>query len=234
MTSPSSGVDQRPTFFFDLDNCLYSKDRRIGVLMGKLISKYFQEHLELSVEDAETLHQQYYTMYGLALEGLVRHHKIDPLEYNTKVDDALPLDDLLKPDPALKQLLSSIDRTKYKTWIFTNAYINHAKRCLKLLDLEDMFEGITYCDYAEPQLVCKPHPNMFEKAMREARITDKEKCFFVDDSSLNVNAAKEFGWKVCVHLHETEWSGEIPNAGTHTIHNLAELKDIPELKSVFR
>lgn len=75
MTSPSS-VDQRPTFFFDLDNCLYSKDRRIGVLMGKLISKYFQEHLELSVEDAETLHQQYYTMYGLALEGLVRHHKI--------------------------------------------------------------------------------------------------------------------------------------------------------------
>lgn len=98
-------------------------------------------------------------------------------------------------------------------------------QCLKLLDLEDMFEGITYCDYAEPQLVCKPHPNMFEKAMREARITDKEKCFFVDDSSrelilpssyhwmtmktVNVNAAKEFGWKVCVHLHETEWSGEV-------------------------
>jgi pyrimidine and pyridine-specific 5'-nucleotidase len=58
--------------------------------MGELIDQYFIKHLELSREDAYKLHQDYYRTYGLAIEGLVRHHKIDPLEYNRQVDDALP------------------------------------------------------------------------------------------------------------------------------------------------
>jgi HAD superfamily hydrolase (TIGR01509 family) len=42
--------------------------------------------------------------------------------------------------------------------------------------------GITYCDYGQEILVCKPKREMFEKAMIEADITDKQKCLFVDDS----------------------------------------------------
>ena len=72
----------------------------------------------------------------------------DPLEYNREVDDKLELDTVLKPSAALKNLLSSIDRTKVKTWIFTNAYITHAKRVLKLLDIEQFFDGLS--------LICVP------------------------------------------------------------------------------
>ena len=117
--------DNRMVFFFDIDNCLYSKSHRIHEYMGELIDDYFQTHLELSREDASQLHQRYYKDYGLAIEGLVRHHKINPLEYNTKVDDALPLDDIIKPDPKLRTFLKTIDRTKVKLWLFTNAYITH-------------------------------------------------------------------------------------------------------------
>jgi pyrimidine and pyridine-specific 5'-nucleotidase len=142
--------------------------------------------------------------------------RIDPLAYNREVDDTLDLDAVLKPSQQLTDFLSSIDTTKVKPWILTNAYITHAKRCLKLLDIEQFFEGnnpstvpchgfllsfyfgvsgviaavidmtltlgITYCDYAQENLVCKPKDEMFVKAMAEAGISDKSKCYFVDDS----------------------------------------------------
>lgn len=136
-------------------------------------------HLSLSEEDALMLHQKYYSEYGLAIEGLTRHHKIDPLEFNREVDDALPLDDILKPDAALRDLLEDLDREKVKPWLLTNAYITHGKRVVRLLGVDDLFEGITYCDYSKPKLICKPSTEMWEKAEKEAGALGVENCYFV-------------------------------------------------------
>lgn len=122
---------------------------------------------------------RYYRDYGLAIEGLVRHHKVDPLEYNRLVDDALPLEDILSPNPKLRKLLEDIDRTKVKPWLFTNAYVSHGKKVVKLLGVDDLFEGITFCDYGAPKLLCKPAPDMFKKAMKEAGIESPSDCYFV-------------------------------------------------------
>lgn len=119
--------------------------------MTVLIDQYFMTHLSLTKEDAYNLHMNYYKTYGLAIEGLVRHHKIDPLEYNAKVDDALPMDQILGPDLKLRKLLEDIDKSKVKLWLFTNAYVNHGKRVVRLLGIDDMFDGITYCDYGKPR-----------------------------------------------------------------------------------
>lgn len=100
------------------------------------------------------------------------------MEFNTLVDDALPLDGVITPDPALQNLLEDMDKNKIKLWAFTNAYVTHAKRVLRLLGVEDLFEGVTYCDYAEWPLVCKPMGEMFEKAEREAGVGRGE-CYFV-------------------------------------------------------
>ena len=175
-------------------------------MMVVKIQQYFTKHLKISDAEAKKLNKEYYQSYGLALEGLVTHHKIgipspnppcpqcvppeflymrcpynprydfvhfslniylltphfcticsytrlffscqklriDPLAYNREVDDTLELDAVLKPSPQLTEFLSSIDTTKVKPWILTNAYINHAKRCLKLLDIERFFEGIPW------------------------------------------------------------------------------------------
>lgn len=147
--------------------------------MADLIDQYFATHLKLSWDDAVKLHKEYYTNYGLAIEGLVRHHQIDPLDYNAKVDDALPLERVINPNPEVRQLLEDIDRSKVTVWLFTNAYVTHGKRVIKLLELEDMFEGLTYCDYAVQPLVCKPHPDSYKRAMREAGVDNVEDCYFV-------------------------------------------------------
>lgn len=149
--------------------------------MADLIDQYFTKHLNIPWDDAVRLHKEYYTNYGLAIEGLVRHHQIDPLDYNAKVDDALPLEGIIKPNPELRQLLEDIDKSKVKMWLLTNAYVNHAKRVLRLLGIEDLFEGLTYCNYAEQPLICKPDPRMFQRAMEQAGVERMEDCFFVGE-----------------------------------------------------
>ncbi|KAL8940813.1 MAG: hypothetical protein Q9211_002099 [Gyalolechia sp. 1 TL-2023] len=125
------------------------------------------------------LHHKYYQDYGLAISGLVMHHKVDPLEYNREVDDALPLDGLITPNSELRQLLEDMDNSKVKLWLFTNAHITHGQRVVRLLGIEDLFEGITFCDYRKMPFVCKPHREMFEKAEAEAGVTAAEDCYFV-------------------------------------------------------
>lgn len=167
----------------------------MSVLIGRLhsmssdlktdefIDKFFQDHLSLSQEEANELHYKYYKEYGLAIEGLVRHHKVDALEYNTKVDDALPLEDVIKADPDLRRLIQDIDTSKVRLWLFTNAYITHGKRVVKLLGIDDLFEGMTYCDYGSDKFYCKPHEEMFDKAMVQAGVKSNDNCYFVGKSS---------------------------------------------------
>lgn len=152
---------------------------KVHDLMARLIDQYFATHLGLSEEESIRLHKEYYTTYGLAIEGLVRHHQIDPLEYNAKVDDALPLQDIIKPNPQLRKLLEDIDKSKVKLWLLTNAYVTHGRRVVKLLGIEDLFEGLSYCDYSRIPLICKPHKDMFAKAMKEAGVQRPEDCYFV-------------------------------------------------------
>ncbi|PMD23370.1 pyrimidine 5-nucleotidase [Hyaloscypha hepaticicola] len=193
--------------------------------MSELIDVYFMKHLELSRDDAFKLHQEYYKTYGLAIEGLVRHHKIDPLEYNRQVDDALPLESIIFPDPDLRKLLEDIDKSKVKLWLFTNAYITHGQRVVRLLKVDDLFEGMTYCDYARDTMICKPHPEMFEKAMKEANVKDMKDCYFVDDSALNCRKAEELGWTT-VHLVEERDPLPAVKACRHQIRHLEELRTL--------
>ncbi|KAH9808647.1 pyrimidine 5-nucleotidase like protein [Teratosphaeria destructans] len=225
----TSGKDGRKVFFFDIDNCLYPKSYRIHDHMSELIDAYFQNHLSVSREEATELHQRYYKDYGLAIEGLVRHHKVDPMEYNAKVDDALPLEDIIRPNPRLRRLLEDIDHAKIKLWLFTNAYITHGRRVVKLLGIEDLFEGITFCDYAAKELLCKPRPEMYAKAMREAGVSDVKDCYFVDDSALNARGAREYGWR-SVHLVEPDAQAPEKPVADYQIADLEELREVfPEI-----
>ena len=197
--------------------------------MSDLIDTYFESHLSLSRADAAHLHQTYYKDYGLAIEGLVRHHKINPLEYNAQVDDALPLDDIIKPNPQLRRLLEDVDRERVRLWLFTNAYVTHGRRVVGLLGVGDLFEGITYCDYGAERLLCKPTVGMYDKAMREAGVVDRETCYFVDDSALNAAGGKAYGWKTA-HLVEPVSKPPPEPVAHYQISNLEELRTVfPEL-----
>ncbi|KXJ86142.1 Haloacid dehalogenase-like hydrolase-domain-containing protein [Microdochium bolleyi] len=219
-----NGTDSRPVFFFDIDNCLYPRSTKVHDLMADLIDKYFATYLGVDEKEAIRLHQEYYRDYGLAIEGLVRHHQMDPLDYNAKVDDALPLEGLITPNPQLRRLLEDIDTTKVRLWLFTNAYVTHGKRVVKLLGIDDLFEGLTYCDYSQIPIICKPQRDMFTKAMKEAGVERPEDCYFVDDSYSNCVGAQAYGW-TAAHLVEEGLPKPSAKASQFQITHLEELRE---------
>lgn len=66
--------------------------------------------------------------------------------------------------------------------------------------------------------------------MQEASITDLSKCYFVDDSTINCEAAIQFGWKKTVQKLEPGDPEPTVPVALHHIGNLEELRGcFPEL-----
>jgi len=211
-------TDDRAIVWFDIDNTLYSASCRISQAMGTRIHDYFVG-LGISHEEASELHRHYYVQYGLALRGLTRHHDVDPLDFDAKCDGSLPLEDMIEYNPSTRKLLEDIDRCKVRVWALTNAYRSHAERVLRILKLDDLIEGLVYCDYVVKDFLCKPEPGFYQMAMKQANVTDPSKCYFVDDNRENVEAARRLGWSHCVHFCEKGletmeggWIKDIDNA----------------------
>jgi pyrimidine and pyridine-specific 5'-nucleotidase len=197
--------------------------------------------LNLSPRESYELQHSYFLEYGLSLQGLVKHHQVDALDFNEKVDNAIPLEEVLTRSPSLRKLLEDVDTSKVKLWLLTNAYITHGQRVVRILGVDDLFEGITYCDYAAEELVAKPNPGMFNKAMKDAGVQSVQDCYFVgrfittqclakadlaaDDSQNNAKGATEFGW-TAVHLVEPSEEPPKDPASKYMIRSLEELRDI--------
>lgn len=100
-------------------------------------------------------------------------------------------------------------------------FLQHAQRVLRILKLEDLVDGVVYCDYEVKDFVCKPEATFYHavyfslpfslsgslkrspsQAMEKADISDPSKCYFVDDSRSNVDGARAQGWARCVHFSE--------------------------------
>lgn len=204
-----SHLKHKKIFFFDIDNCLYQRLTKIHDLMQVKIHQYFKDHLQLNDEDAHNLHMNYYKTYGLAIEGLVRNHQVDALEYNAKVDDSLDLSSVLSYDPQLRDMLIRIRETGQFDlfWLVTNAYKNHAMRVISFLGLGDLFDGLTFCDYSLFPIICKPMDQFYYQCLETVNLDkdDKEalaQLHFVDDSEINVKAAHKLGFGRVFHYVE--------------------------------
>jgi len=109
---------------------------------------------------------------------------------------------MIKYDPSLRKLFEDIDRSKAQVWALTNAYRPHAERVLRILKLDDLIDGLVYCDYQVKDFSCKPEPEFYQLAMKHANISDPSKCYFVDDNRSNIDGARAQGWAKCVHFCE--------------------------------
>ncbi|KAF9937593.1 hypothetical protein BGZ67_001050, partial [Mortierella alpina] len=166
-------------------------------------------------DEVERLANRYYIEYGLAIRGLVEKHP------DNKVDGALPLENILQQNVPLRQMIQAMNVGK--KWLFTNAGEIHAKRVIKVLGLEGLFHGMTFCNYLEPKFVCKPDQKSFEKAMKEAGASDPAECFFVDDSASNIEMATKLGWTA---VHVLEGSAPPSSFGRFQIQSVLDLPSV--------
>lgn len=204
-------LKNKKVFLFDIDNCLYKRLTKIHDMMQVKIHDYFKRNLLLDDDDAHSLHMNYYKTYGLALEGLVRNHEVDALEYNSQVDDALDLKSVLNFDAELRNMLLRIKELgEYDFfWLITNAYKNHALRVVSFIGIGDLFDGLTYCDYSSLPIVCKPMTKFYHRCFLAINVNHDDadamkKLSFVDDSEINVKAALDLGVGHVFHYVEVD------------------------------
>ena len=191
-------------------------------MWGKIrqrIDLYMHERLGLSDEEIPALRHGYFVNYGTTLRGLQVNFGIDQQDYLDFVHD-LPLDDYLKPEPELRQMLLSIP---YRRWIFTNSDIDHAERVLNKMEIQDCFDGIVDVWALDPY--CKPLPEAYQRALDLARAPDPQRCAFLDDSIRNLTPAHEAGF-FTILVGENGYHPKVDRA-IEDIHALRE--GVPEL-----
>jgi putative hydrolase of the HAD superfamily len=175
------------TLFFDLDDTLYPSSTGLWLAIKERMNMYMRDRLSIPEVDIPTLREQYFNTYGTTLNGLQKHHQVDKDEYLAYVHD-LPLEDFLTPNPVLRDVIASLPT---RNLIFTNADAFHARRVLKILELEDLFETIV--DVNEVSPYCKPMPESFAIAQELADEPDPRKCVMIDDLARTTRAALQVG-----------------------------------------
>jgi putative hydrolase of the HAD superfamily len=175
------------TLLFDLDATLYPAENGFWGEIGSRIELYLRERMGIDPTLTATLQKKYYVEYGTTLRGLQHHHPINPQDYLQFVHD-IPVQHYLQPDPPLRALLRSLPQRK---WIFTNSDHAHATRVLTALGLTDCFDGILSLESLDYE--CKPHPSVYQTALRLTHTPDPRQVLYLDDSLRNLAPAHALG-----------------------------------------
>jgi pyrimidine 5'-nucleotidase len=175
------------TLFFDLDDTLYPSSSGLWPAIKERMTRYMLERMGIPEADVPLLREQYFKMYGTTLRGLQERHEVDTDDYLAYVHD-LPLDEFLKPDPVVREVLTSLPT---RNLIFTNADANHAWRVLAALELDDLFDTVVDVHAIKPY--SKPMPESFAIAMDLADEPDPRKCVMIDDLPRTTRAALDVG-----------------------------------------
>lgn len=218
--------------FFDLDDCLYKNDWATEKKITEKIDQYLVSVLKLEPGSSDRL----YRTYGTTIAGLIEEKHITEAQVPAflKYAHEISLEDV-KPNPQLPEMLKQI---KCRRWVFSNSAPEHVERCLEILGIRDLFEGVIAASSVDMFNRCgyvtKPNPKCFQAAMDIAGVSDPKACIFMDDSVRNITTAKKIGWHgVLVGLTGRDGKNlECPEADA-IIGKITDLLEaVPELDAV--
>lgn len=171
---------------FDLDNTLYPPERELFALIDVRINRFMREQVGIPADRVDGLRRDYWQAYGVTLQGLIRHHGVDPEDYLHYVHD-VDVAARLAPDPALRAMLAALPQRKA---VFTNGSTCHADRVLAALGVADQFEAVF--DIRIADYLPKPRPEPYQ-AVLAALGAAPERCMMIEDSRDNLRTAKALG-----------------------------------------
>ena len=173
---------------FDLDNTLYSAEHDLFSLIDVRINCYMEDVVAIAPADVDGLRRRYWKDYGATLQGLIRHHGINPEDYLDYVH-AVDVGSRLSPDNELRRVLENLCLPSY---VFTNASRCHVDRVVTALGLEGLFEDVFDIRIADYQP--KPNPDPYRQVL-DKLVLPGDQCIMVEDQLQNLKTAKQFGMK---------------------------------------
>lgn len=173
---------------FDLDNTLYNPAHDLFSLIDVRINRFMRDVVEIPHAEVDGLRRRYWQNYGATLQGLIRHHNIDPESYLDYVHD-VDVTTRIKPDHDLRNSLAKLQAPCY---IFTNGSQQHAERVTQALGITELFADIFDIRIAAYQP--KPNPEPYHGVLQALGIPARE-CVMIEDSVENLRQARELGMK---------------------------------------
>ena len=173
---------------FDLDNTHYPAERDQFSLIDVRINRYMEEIVAIAPADVDDLRRRYWKDYGATLQGLIRHHAVDPEDYLSYVH-AVDVGSRLSLDLELRQTIEALAVPSY---IFTNGSHCHVERVVTALGLEGLFSDVFDIRIADYQP--KPNPGPYEQVLAKLQLAGS-RCVMVEDQPQNLQTAKRFGMK---------------------------------------
>lgn len=175
-------------WIFDLDNTMYDINLGLFKKISNRITDFIMSKYSLDIDQAKKIQKEYYLKYGLTLRGLIVEKKLEPEEFLDYVHD-VEHPELEKND----QLISKIRLLEGKKIIFTNATSKHAKKILKILELEHDFDKII--DIKDLDYIPKPDKRSYKKLLECLNLNKEnlDKTIFFEDTVKNLIPAKELG-----------------------------------------
>lgn len=185
----SRALKSSKAWIFDLDNTLHNATPHIFPHINRSMTQYLQTHLALDFEAASRLRMQYWKRYGATLLGLMRHHQTDPRHFLWHTHQFSDLPGMVVRDPLLRPTLKRLPGEKY---VFSNAPVHYSRAVLEILDIEYLFNDV----FSVEQTKYRPKPDAygFWRLMRKNRLKPAD-CIMVEDSLMNLKAAKKLGMK---------------------------------------
>ena len=212
-------------WLFDLDNTLYSGATKVFDQVDKRMSEFISTKLNISKEEAKKIQKNYFIEYNTTLNGMIKNHKINAIEFLDYVHDI----DLsfLKQDKALEK---QIEKIKGKKIIFTNGSRSHAENVTKRLGIERLFDDIF--DIVSADFIPKPSLVTYKKLIEKYKI-EPQYCIFIEDIARNLKPAHELGMKTVWIKNNEPWAAKYSNENfiNYRTGNLTSfLKEINELR----
>ena len=197
----------------DLDDTIYPTSSGLLKEIGRRMTLFLSQKLNLSEEQALQLKQRYNSQYGTTLAGLIASRQIDtPDEF---LDFVHPKDvaPYLNKDPELREALSSIS---IPLGILTNSPMEHAKRILTHLELGDLFDPVF--DLRYNGFEGKPSKQAYLRVLGELGL-EAPRVLFVDDHLSNLIPFRDLGGQVLLVDENGNHSSDVPV--------IRYLKDLP-------
>ncbi|MSO84433.1 MAG: pyrimidine 5'-nucleotidase [Rhodospirillales bacterium] len=189
----------RGAWAFDLDNTLYPARCKLFAQVEVRIRDYVAGFLGLDSAAAYRLQKVYFREHGTTLQGMMRHHGMEPGPFLAYVHDidlsAVP------PDPVLDQALGRLEGRKI---IFTNGSAEHARKVMERIGVARHFEAVF--DIAAAGYVPKPEPRVYDAFVRRHGL-DPTATVMVEDIARNLVPAAAIGMTT-VWVRESETQPE--------------------------
>ncbi|MBU6459344.1 MAG: pyrimidine 5'-nucleotidase [Proteobacteria bacterium] len=204
----------RCLWVFDLDDTLHAATPHIFPSISRQMTAYLREYLGLGEIEANALRQRYWLRYGATLQGLIRHHGIDPEHFLYHTHQFDNLRGMLVYEPRLRSVLSRLPGEKI---IYSNAPVSYIDEVLQLIGIRACFDAVIGIE----ETGFRPKPQLFGYYYLLKRFhVPACQCVMVEDSLDNLRAARRVGMK-------TVWIHGPPLMGMPADLRLNSVCDLP-------